>query len=34
MQRKGRVELRQDTAGQVWVGGEVQLCINGEVELE
>ena len=34
MQRKGRVELSQDSSGQVWVGGEVQLCINGEVELE
>ena len=33
MQRKGRVELRQDSSGQVWVGGEVQLCINGDVKL-
>lgn len=33
MQRKGRVELRQDATGQVWVGGQVQLCIKGEVEI-
>ena len=31
--RDGRVFLSQDAQAQVWVGGDVVCCINGEVEL-
>ncbi len=31
--REGRVHITQDAAGQVWVGGDVVTCINGEVNL-
>ena len=31
--RAGRVLLERDAAGQVWVGGEVQTCISGQVLL-
>jgi PhzF family phenazine biosynthesis protein len=31
--REGRVTLTRDAQGQVWVGGEVQICIEGQVRL-
>lgn len=31
--RRGEVHLSQDGQRQIWVGGEVVLCIRGEVEL-
>ena len=31
--RQGLVHIEQDPAGQVWVGGQVSLCIHGEVKL-
>lgn len=31
--RAGRVLLERDAQGQVWVGGQVQICITGQVEL-
>jgi PhzF family phenazine biosynthesis protein len=31
--RAGRVLLERDAQGQVWVGGQVQTCITGSVEL-
>ena len=31
--RAGRVLLERDAQGQVWVGGQVQTCITGTVEL-
>ena len=31
--RMGEVNLRRDAAGQVWVGGDVTLCIQGQVQL-
>lgn len=31
--REGRVSLRRDGQGQVWVGGQVQACIQGTVIL-
>jgi PhzF family phenazine biosynthesis protein len=33
LERAGRVTLERDAQGQVWVGGEVQLCIEGQVHL-
>ena len=30
---QGRVHIRQDTGGQVWVGGDAITCINGSVLL-
>jgi predicted PhzF superfamily epimerase YddE/YHI9 len=33
MSRAGRVHLSQDDTGQVWVGGDVVTCIDGQVEL-
>ena len=31
--RDGRVQIRTDTAGQVWVGGQAVTCIEGRVRL-
>jgi PhzF family phenazine biosynthesis protein len=31
--RAGRVYLERDSQGQVWVGGDVVTCIDGQVEL-
>lgn len=31
--RAGRVLLERDETGQVWVGGQVQICISGQVML-
>ncbi len=31
--REGRVQIHQDAAGQVWVGGDVVTCIRGAVTL-
>ena len=31
--REGRVHVEQDASGQVWVGGDVVTCIQGEVRL-
>ena len=31
--REGRVHIRQDAAGQVWVGGHSVTCIRGSVTL-
>ena len=31
--RAGRVLLERDAQGQVWVGGQVQTCITGEVRI-
>ena len=31
--RAGRVQLEQDAQGQVWVGGQVVSCIDGQVRL-
>ncbi len=33
LERAGRVLLERDEAGQVWVGGQVQTCITGQVSL-
>lgn len=33
LERAGRVLLERDADGQVWVGGQVQTCITGEVQL-
>ena len=33
LERAGRVLLERDEAGQVWVGGQVQTCIMGHVQL-
>ncbi len=33
LERAGRVLLERDAAGQVWVGGQVQTCITGEVRI-
>ncbi|MCZ8253959.1 MAG: PhzF family phenazine biosynthesis protein [Hylemonella sp.] len=33
LERAGRVLLERDEAGQVWVGGQVQTCITGHVQL-
>ena len=33
LERAGRVRLRQDSSGQVWVGGESVTCIAGKVML-
>ena len=33
LDRAGRVHIRQDDAGQVWVGGDSATCISGEVLL-
>ena len=33
MSRAGEVHLQRDNAGQVWVGGEVVTCIDGQVTL-
>ncbi len=30
---QGRVHIRQDASGQVWVGGDAVTCINGSVLL-
>jgi predicted PhzF superfamily epimerase YddE/YHI9 len=30
---EGRVHIRQDAQGQVWVGGDTLTCINGTVQL-
>ena len=32
--RQGRVHLQQDTQGQVWVGGDTVVCIEGQVTLD
>ena len=31
--REGRVSLHRDTQGQVWVGGQVQACVQGTVTI-
>ena len=31
LDRRGRVHLNQDDAGQVWVGGDSVTCISGTV---
>ncbi|GAB2461442.1 PhzF family phenazine biosynthesis protein [Comamonas humi] len=31
--RQGLVHIEQDAAGQVWVGGQVSLCVQGTVQL-
>ena len=33
LERAGRVLLERDETGQVWVGGQVQTCITGHVQL-
>ncbi len=33
IQREGRVHIEQDSAGQVWVGGDVVTCIRGTAAL-
>jgi predicted PhzF superfamily epimerase YddE/YHI9 len=33
LERDGRVYLRRDATGQVWVGGDVARCIQGTVTL-
>ena len=33
LDRAGRLLLERDEAGQVWVGGQVQTCITGQVSL-
>ena len=33
LDRAGRVHIRQDDAGQVWVGGDSVTCISGKVLL-
>jgi PhzF family phenazine biosynthesis protein len=33
LQRAGRVQLRRDGAGQVWVGGQAITCIEGSVRI-
>jgi PhzF family phenazine biosynthesis protein len=33
LERAGRVLLERDESGQVWVGGQVQTCITGHVQL-
>jgi PhzF family phenazine biosynthesis protein len=33
LERAGRVLLERDATGQVWVGGQVQTCITGSVQL-
>ena len=30
---QGRVHIRQDASGQVWVGGDAVTCVNGSVRL-
>jgi PhzF family phenazine biosynthesis protein len=32
--RQGRVHIQQDTQGQVWVGGDTVVCIEGQVTLD
>ena len=32
--RQGRVFIQQDTHGQVWVGGDTMVCIEGHVALD
>lgn len=32
--RKGRVYIQQDLQGQVWVGGDTVVCIEGQVALD
>lgn len=32
--REGRVHIQQDTQGQVWVGGDTVICIEGHVALD
>jgi predicted PhzF superfamily epimerase YddE/YHI9 len=31
LDRRGRVQIMRDEAGQVWVGGESVTCISGTV---
>ena len=33
LERAGRVHLERDASGQVWVGGAVVSCIDGQVTL-
>jgi PhzF family phenazine biosynthesis protein len=33
MGRAGRVHVQQDAQGQVWVGGESVVCIQGHVKI-
>jgi predicted PhzF superfamily epimerase YddE/YHI9 len=32
--RQGRVHIHQDATGQVWVGGDTVVCIEGQVALD
>jgi PhzF family phenazine biosynthesis protein len=32
--RQGRVHIQQDSQGQVWVGGDTVVCIEGQVALD
>jgi PhzF family phenazine biosynthesis protein len=34
LDRQGRVHIRQDASGQVWVGGDTVVCIEGQVALD
>jgi PhzF family phenazine biosynthesis protein len=33
IQREGRIHIRQDASGQVWVGGDSVTCIRGSATL-
>jgi PhzF family phenazine biosynthesis protein len=34
LDRQGRVHIEQDASGQVWVGGDTVVCIEGQVALD
>ena len=34
LDRQGRVHIHQDASGQVWVGGDTAVCIEGQVALD
>lgn len=34
LDRQGRVHIQQDASGQVWVGGDTVVCIEGQVALD
>ena len=34
LDRQGRVHIQQDASGQVWVGGDTAVCIEGQVALD
>lgn len=31
--RKGEIEVRYETDGAIWIGGQVQICVRGELSL-